>query len=104
MIGWHRQLNGHEFEQTPGDSGGQGKMVCTVHGVAKSQTCVKRPCLFACYLVELLGGISQGFIVALCPRKEGNARWCLSTHLFPGQIMVETDIQTYLSRSFLVIR
>ena len=24
MVGWHHLLNGHEFEQTPGDSGGQG--------------------------------------------------------------------------------
>ena len=23
MVGWHHQLNGHEFDQTPGDSGGQ---------------------------------------------------------------------------------
>ena len=23
MVGWHHQLNGHEFEQTMGDSGGQ---------------------------------------------------------------------------------
>ena len=23
MVGWHRRLNGHEFEQTLGDSGGQ---------------------------------------------------------------------------------
>ena len=28
MIGWHHQLNGHEFEQTPGDSGGQESLVC----------------------------------------------------------------------------
>jgi len=25
MIGWHHQLNGHEFDQTLGDSEGQGK-------------------------------------------------------------------------------
>ena len=25
MVGWHRQLNGHEFEQTLGDSEGPGK-------------------------------------------------------------------------------
>ena len=25
MLGWHHQLNGHEFEQTPGDGEGQGK-------------------------------------------------------------------------------
>ena len=23
MVGWHHQLSGHEFEQTPGDSEGQ---------------------------------------------------------------------------------
>ena len=28
MVGWHHRLNGHEFEQTPGDSGGQGSLVC----------------------------------------------------------------------------
>ena len=26
MIGWHHQLNGHEFEQTPGDSETQGSL------------------------------------------------------------------------------
>ena len=24
MVGWHYRLNGHEFEQTPGDSEGWG--------------------------------------------------------------------------------
>ena len=28
MFGWHHQLNGHEFEQTPGDSKGQGSLGC----------------------------------------------------------------------------
>ena len=28
MIGWHHQLNGHEFEQTPEDSEGQGSLAC----------------------------------------------------------------------------
>ena len=28
MVGWHHQLNGHEFEQTQGDSEGQGSLVC----------------------------------------------------------------------------
>ena len=26
MVGWHHPLNGHEFEQTPGDSEGQGSL------------------------------------------------------------------------------
>ena len=28
IIGWHHWLNGHEFEQTQGDSEGQGNLVC----------------------------------------------------------------------------
>ena len=28
MIGWHHQFNGHEFEQAPGDSEGQGRLRC----------------------------------------------------------------------------
>ena len=28
MVGWHYWLNGREFEQAPGDSEGQGSLVC----------------------------------------------------------------------------
>ena len=28
MGGWHHQFNGQEFEQTPGDSEGQGNLAC----------------------------------------------------------------------------
>ena len=28
MVGWHHQLNGHEFEEILGDSEGQGSLVC----------------------------------------------------------------------------
>ena len=28
MVGWHHLLNGHEFEQAPGDGEGQGSLVC----------------------------------------------------------------------------
>ena len=27
-VGWHHQLNGHEFEQTAGDSKGEGNLMC----------------------------------------------------------------------------
>ena len=26
MVGWHHRLNGREFEEAPGDSGGQGNL------------------------------------------------------------------------------
>ena len=38
MVGWHHQLNGHEFEQTPGDGEGQESLACCNPWVAKSQT------------------------------------------------------------------
>ena len=28
MVGWHHQLNGHEFEQASGFSDGQGSLAC----------------------------------------------------------------------------
>ena len=28
IVGWYHQLNGHEFEQTPGDGEGQGSLEC----------------------------------------------------------------------------
>ena len=28
IIGWHYQLNGHEFEQAPVDGEGQGSLAC----------------------------------------------------------------------------
>ena len=37
MVGWHHQLDGHEFEQAPGVGDGQGGLAA-VHGVAKSRT------------------------------------------------------------------
>ena len=39
MVGWHHQLNGHEFEQTLGDSEGQGSLVyCCPWGRKESDT------------------------------------------------------------------
>ena len=38
MVGWHHQLNGHEFEQTLGVGEGQGSLLSAVHGVINSQT------------------------------------------------------------------
>ena len=28
MVGWHHQLDGHEFEQAPGVGDGQGGLAC----------------------------------------------------------------------------
>ena len=36
MVGWHHQLNRHEFEQTLGESEGQGSFGDAFHGVTDS--------------------------------------------------------------------
>jgi len=28
MVGWHHQVNGHEFEETPGEDEEQGSLAC----------------------------------------------------------------------------
>ena len=28
MVGWHHRFNGHDFEQSPGDSEGQRSLAC----------------------------------------------------------------------------
>ena len=38
MVGWHHQLNGHEFEQAPGDGKGQGSLAGCRPWVAESDT------------------------------------------------------------------
>ena len=36
MLGWHHWLSGHDFEQAPGDSDGQGTWLATVNEAARS--------------------------------------------------------------------
>ena len=38
MVGWHHQLDGHEFEQAPGVSNGQGSLESCSSWVLKSRT------------------------------------------------------------------
>ena len=43
MVGWHHQFSGHESEQTPGASEGQGRLVrCIPWGLGESGT-TERP-------------------------------------------------------------
>ena len=45
LIGWHHQLNGHEFEQTPGDGKRQGSLVyCSPRGHKELDTTERLNC------------------------------------------------------------
>ena len=43
MVGWHHWLDGHEFEQFPGDSEGQGGLVCCCPWGHKESEAAKQP-------------------------------------------------------------
>ena len=38
MVGWHHRLDGHEFEQAPGDREERGACRAAVHEDTKNQT------------------------------------------------------------------
>ena len=51
MLGWHHQLNGHEFEQTPGDGEVQGILACcSPWGLKESDTTEQLNNSNKCYL------------------------------------------------------
>ena len=69
MVGWHHRLNGHEFEQAPGDGEGQGSLAsCSPWGRKESDSTerlnnkknilsnvgaeMKQDCWLKCYLVQ----------------------------------------------------
>ena len=37
IVGWHHLLNGHGFEQTPGDSEGQGSLVSCMQSMGSQR-------------------------------------------------------------------
>ena len=48
MVGWHDQLDGHEFKQTLGDSEGQGSLACySPWGHKESDMTEQRPFHFS---------------------------------------------------------
>ena len=42
MVGWHHRLNGNEFEQTPRESEGQGRLACCSPGGCKEPDMTQR--------------------------------------------------------------
>ena len=51
MVGWRHRLDGHEFEQAPGDGGGQGGLACCSpwgcrvgHGLVTEQPRMRSMC------------------------------------------------------------
>ena len=43
MVGWHHRLNGLEFEQALGDTGGQGSLACCSPWGCKASDTTEQP-------------------------------------------------------------
>ena len=76
MVGWHHQLNGHEFEETPGKSEGQGSLVCCSpwgrsvrHDwvTEQQQQCVKSSLVLLKKVFAMIGVFSWQNSVSLWP-------------------------------------
>ena len=55
MAGWHHRLDEYEFEQTLGDSEGQGSLVCCSPWGHKESDTTERPALLSRSLQYLTG-------------------------------------------------
>ena len=54
MVGWHHWFNGYEFEQTSGDSEGQGSLVCcSSWGRKESDTTERLNKIIICIIIRI---------------------------------------------------
>ena len=59
MVGWHHQLNGHEFEQSPGVGDGKGSLVCCSPGGRKESDMTERLKNNNSYILDLRNFITH---------------------------------------------
>ena len=58
MVGWHHRFNGQEFEQTPGDSEGQGSLACCSSWGHKESDIDEATRTQACPVYSVVGELS----------------------------------------------
>ena len=105
MVGWHHWLNGHEFEQTPGDSEGPGSLVCCcLWGLRESDTTEQlnnnhRPSVTKDYK---LGGWEPQKCTPFWFWRPGAQRWVVSRAALPLKALREGSVAD-LSPGFLPV-
>ena len=60
MTGWRHWLNGEEFQQTPGDSEGQGSLACCSPRRSKSQTWLTEQQEWSTWIIVCLPSLNYG--------------------------------------------
>ena len=96
LVGWHHRLNGHEFEQTRGNSEGEGSLACcslwscrVEHDLAIEQEQLHTSCVPACFVEATCCSVSA-------PVAPGDALtvkcgpWCWISldSVYPGAALV----------------
>ena len=65
MVGWHHRLNGHEFEQAPGVSDGQGGLACCSPWGRKGSEMTEQLNGKLIYSIILLSGVQHSNVILL---------------------------------------
>ena len=74
MVGWHHQLDGHEFEQASGVGDGQGSLVCCIpRGLKESDT---TEWLYMCVCVCVCVCVYTHIVVVYCSVVSGSLWLC----------------------------
>ena len=92
MVGWHHQLNGHEFEQTPGDSEGKPGMLQVRHlqrvrhNLVTEQQLLKSSIVRVCDRSQSCAGVSTRMHIGPCRAgsTEGGPALLCATLFWPG--------------------
>ena len=58
MVGWYHLIDGHEFEQAPGDGGGQGSLMCCSQSMGSQRVGYDwlnlTECMHTCYVCNIM--------------------------------------------------
>ena len=83
LVGWHQQLDGHEFEKTPGIGDGHGSLACCSPQGQKESDTTER---LNCPLLSLI--VAQLYCTAsIVPQKRGTV---LHSLLLPEPLVIHS--------------
>ena len=102
MVGWHHQLDGHEFEQAPGVGNGQGNLACcSPWGRKESDTNERVNWTDGCCNKAWMGSIKHQFtMLQFC----GHRPYWSSQRVSRPDILSGDSTEEFLSLSFPVSR
>ena len=91
MVGWHHQLDGHEFEQAPGAGDAQEAWPAAIHGVATGRTQLSHsPELIVPHDGSLTKEMKKGCSAPGLTFPNGNTEWNDRAHYHKQDVNTDT--------------